>query len=290
MLALQQPSVGRRNGLVRPIGHIKISRLTARNCRARPDCGRARTTTAAVEKLAACSGRIIPAAAHTQCGSGRPSARPPASPPGTARALAGGVASAGRTGPGGAAPARDAPVRTRRRSRASRTAPPARGPLFPAAAHAQCRLEPLVCSESGRTVLRTRPTKQRPKPAHATSSWPAGPLPLLHAGGLQPPAEAGRAGAQIAAAGAPLYAPPPPRPAPLRWPAARAEAVAPRQRPLQCSFAAGGRGRAGAGRAGARIAAVTARERGRGKGRERGRGRGRGRGSGRGRGRGRGRG
>ena len=116
---------------------------------------------------------------------------------------------------------------------------------------------------------RTRPTKQRLKPAHATSSWPAGPLPLLHAGGRQPPAEAGRAGAQIAAAGAPLCAPPPPRLAPLRWPAARAGAVAPPSPPAAVFVRGEGAAGAGAGRAGARIAAVTARERGGGGGRGR---------------------
>ena len=50
VLALRQPSLGRRNGLVRRIGHIKLSRIWSRNCRARPDSGRACTTSAVVEK------------------------------------------------------------------------------------------------------------------------------------------------------------------------------------------------------------------------------------------------
>jgi len=75
-----------------------------------------------------------------------------------------------------------------------------------------------------------------------------GPLPLLHAGGRQPPAEAGRAGAQIAAAGAPLCASPRPRPAPLRWPAARAGAVAPPSPPAAVFV----RGEGAAGAAGRR--------------------------------------
>ena len=43
VLALHQPSLGRRSGLVRMMRHIKISRIWSRNCRARPDSGRART-------------------------------------------------------------------------------------------------------------------------------------------------------------------------------------------------------------------------------------------------------
>ena len=71
VLALRQPSLGRRSGLVRMMRHIKISRIWSRNCRARPDsCGEA------------CSGHTIPTAAHTQRGSGGLPARQPArSPP-----------------------------------------------------------------------------------------------------------------------------------------------------------------------------------------------------------------
>jgi hypothetical protein len=73
VLALRQPSLGRRSGLVRMMGHIKISRIWSRNCREPPDsCGEA------------CPGHTIPTAAHTQRGSGRPARAvcPPANPPG----------------------------------------------------------------------------------------------------------------------------------------------------------------------------------------------------------------
>ena len=75
VLALHQPSLGRRNGLVRPIGRVQISRFWSKNCRARPDSGRARTTTAAVEKPV--QGTLFrPRPAPT-----RPPAFPPARPP-----------------------------------------------------------------------------------------------------------------------------------------------------------------------------------------------------------------
>jgi hypothetical protein len=74
VLALHQPSLGRRNGLVRPIGRVQISRFWSKNCRARPDSGRARTTTAAVEKPV--QGTLFrPRPAPT-----RPPAFPPARP------------------------------------------------------------------------------------------------------------------------------------------------------------------------------------------------------------------
>ena len=77
VLALRQPSLGRRNGLVRRIGHINISQIWSRNCRARPDSGRARTTNAAVEKhVQGTLSRLrrILSAARAAC--------PPANPPG----------------------------------------------------------------------------------------------------------------------------------------------------------------------------------------------------------------
>ena len=77
VLALHQPSLGRRNGLVRRIGHIKISQIWLRNCRARPDSGRTRTSTAAVEKhVQGTLSRLrrILSAALAAC--------PPANPPG----------------------------------------------------------------------------------------------------------------------------------------------------------------------------------------------------------------
>ena len=267
MLALQQPSVGRRNGLVRPIGHIKISRLTARNCRARPDCGRARTTTAAVEKPQPVE---KPLRAHYP-GRGAypvrlgPPVRPPACLPARHRPRLGGGSGIGwphwearamlRSERAGA-PEPPGP----RRRRAGRCSRPRR--MHSAGSSRSSVPSPGAQSWPRRvSPARTCPTKQRLKPAHATSSWPAGPLPLLHAGGRQPPAEAGRAGAQIAAAGAPLCAPPPPRLAPLRWPAARAGAVAPPSPPAAVFVRGEGAAGAGAGRAGARIAAATARER-----------------------------
>jgi hypothetical protein len=77
VLALHQPSLCRRNGLVRRIGHIKISQIWSRNCRARPDSGRTRTSTAAVEKhVQGTLSRLrrILSAARAAC--------PPANPPG----------------------------------------------------------------------------------------------------------------------------------------------------------------------------------------------------------------
>jgi hypothetical protein len=77
VLALHQPSLGRKIGWVRPIRRIKISRFWLKNCRARPGSGRARTTTAAVEKpvqgTLSRPRRILSAAR---------AARPPANPPG----------------------------------------------------------------------------------------------------------------------------------------------------------------------------------------------------------------
>jgi hypothetical protein len=45
--AVSEPSLGQRNGLGRPIGHIGNYRFAARNPRARADSGRARLTTVA---------------------------------------------------------------------------------------------------------------------------------------------------------------------------------------------------------------------------------------------------
>ena len=91
VLALRQPSLCRRNGLVRRIGHIKISQIWSRNCRARPDSGRARTTNAAVEKHVQGTlsrlQRILSAARAACPPANPPGARPPACVP-TARARA----------------------------------------------------------------------------------------------------------------------------------------------------------------------------------------------------------
>ena len=53
-LALPEPSVGRKNGLFRPIGHLNGYRFASRNPGARPFSGRARTTAAAERLRAQC--------------------------------------------------------------------------------------------------------------------------------------------------------------------------------------------------------------------------------------------
>ena len=55
--AASEPSLGRRNGLGRPIGHIGNYRFAARNPRARADSGRARLTTVAARTTGEWTGR-----------------------------------------------------------------------------------------------------------------------------------------------------------------------------------------------------------------------------------------